>query len=169
MSWMQTWMVHMRHPIRLMREVGLKSFIAFQLVVGGNAFSALIHPIFAAMMVYALATGQPLFGVNGIPKELTWVFMTALSAGYLVTIIVGLRGLARRGLLTAAPALGGVILHWLLLSLAAWRAVIQLIVAPHRWEKTAHGLAKTSRLAQSRGSLVSGAAPGNTQSQRHAA
>ena len=36
-------------------------------------------------------------------------------------------------------------LHWLLLSLAAWRALYQLAVAPYAWEKTEHGLAKSSR------------------------
>jgi len=36
-------------------------------------------------------------------------------------------------------------LHWLLLSLAAWRAVWQLIRAPQLWEKTEHGLARHSR------------------------
>jgi hypothetical protein len=35
--------------------------------------------------------------------------------------------------------------HWLLLSLAAWRALHQLVVAPYAWEKTEHGLAKSSR------------------------
>jgi glycosyltransferase XagB len=37
--------------------------------------------------------------------------------------------------------------HWLLLSAAAWRALWQLMYDPFRWEKTAHGLARTSRLA----------------------
>jgi hypothetical protein len=36
-----------------------------------------------------------------------------------------------------------------LLSLAAWRALFQLVHDPQRWEKTEHGLAKTSRLAES--------------------
>ena len=44
-------------------------------------------------------------------------------------------------------------LHWLLLSLAAWRALYQLMRDPHRWEKTAHGLAKTSRLASEPGNV----------------
>jgi hypothetical protein len=38
-------------------------------------------------------------------------------------------------------------LHWLLLSLAAWRGLYQLVVSPYAWEKTEHGLAKNSRLA----------------------
>jgi hypothetical protein len=37
--------------------------------------------------------------------------------------------------------------HWALLSVAAWRALWQLIVDPYRWDKTEHGLARTSRLA----------------------
>jgi len=34
------------------------------------------------------------------------------------------------------------------LSLAAWRALVQLIRDPYRWEKTEHGLAKSSRRTQ---------------------
>jgi hypothetical protein len=37
--------------------------------------------------------------------------------------------------------------HWLMLSTAAWRAIYQLLRDPYRWEKTAHGMARTSRLA----------------------
>jgi hypothetical protein len=40
--------------------------------------------------------------------------------------------------------------HWLLLSLAAWRALYQLVRDPYRWEKTEHGLAQTSRRARLR-------------------
>jgi len=36
-------------------------------------------------------------------------------------------------------------LHWLLLSLVAWRALVQLFAAPYKWEKTEHGLAKGAR------------------------
>jgi hypothetical protein len=38
-------------------------------------------------------------------------------------------------------------LHWILLSVAAWRAVFQLFTAPFAWEKTEHGLARSSRRA----------------------
>ena len=31
------------------------------------------------------------------------------------------------------------------LRVAAWRAVFQLVRSPYRWEKTSHGLARTSR------------------------
>jgi hypothetical protein len=41
-------------------------------------------------------------------------------------------------------------IYWLLLSLAAWRALYQLVRDPYRWEKTEHGLARTSRRAARR-------------------
>ncbi len=68
-------------------------------------------------------------------------------AGYAASAILACVGLARRGLLRSAWVLVLTPLHWLLLSLAAWRALIQLVVAPCRWEKTEHGLAQSSRLA----------------------
>ena len=55
-GWMQTWAVHMRTPWRLARELGLGGFLAFQLIVGGNALAALVHPLFlATLLVAALA------------------------------------------------------------------------------------------------------------------
>jgi hypothetical protein len=65
--------------------------------------------------------------------------------GYLTSAFLGWLGLARRGLLSTAWVLVLTPVHWLLLSLAAWRALLQLAIAPYAWEKTEHGLAKSSR------------------------
>jgi glycosyltransferase XagB len=148
-GWMQTWAVHMRNPRRLLKEAGPGGFATLQLVVGGNVLSALVHPIFLAGLIFALASGTPVFGAgDGAKSALVWLYWTTLGAGYLTSIVLGLRGLAGRGLLSASWALAFVWLHWLLLSLAAWRALYQLLLNPHSWEKTEHGLARTSRLAK---------------------
>jgi hypothetical protein len=61
----------------------------------------------------------------------------------------------RRGLLSTAWILLLTPVHWLLLSLAAWRALYQLAAAPYAWEKTEHGLVKSSlRAANMTRSLV---------------
>jgi hypothetical protein len=70
-----------------------------------------------------------------------------LMSGYLISALLGLIGLARRRLLGCAWVLLLMPVYWLLLSLAAWRALFQLLRDPYRWEKTEHGLARTSRLA----------------------
>jgi len=33
--------------------------------------------------------------------------------------------------------------YWLLISVAAWRGLVQLITKPFYWEKTQHGVSKT--------------------------
>jgi hypothetical protein len=45
-------------------------------------------------------------------------------------------------------------LHWLLLSIAAWWAALELIYAPFRWRKTEHGLDKASRQKSNTRSLL---------------
>ena len=144
---MQTWLVHMRHPLRLARELGLSGFVTFQLVVGGTVLSALVHPVFIAMFAYAIVTKNLFPAADVFSAAIAFLCGGALVAGYLASATLGLLGLKRRGLLRHGYVLLLMPLHWLLLSAAAWRALWQLIGDPFRWEKTAHGLARTSRLA----------------------
>ena len=147
-GWIQTWLVHMRQPRLLLRELGLPGFITFQLIVGGNALAALVHPLFLAGLIYLVASGAPMWrGDSTAVAILTALYGTTAVIGYLTSAFLGWLGLARRGLLATAWVLILTPAHWLLLSLAAWRALYQLAVAPYAWEKTEHGLAKSSRRA----------------------
>jgi cellulose synthase/poly-beta-1,6-N-acetylglucosamine synthase-like glycosyltransferase len=143
-GWMQTWLVHMRHPWRLYRQLGLWPFLTVQLIVGGNVLAALIHPIMLAWLAVSIAIGLPLWSSYA---AVAW-FGTALAGGYITSMALGAAGLLRRGLVAHAWVLLFVPAHWLLLSLAAWRALYQLIRDPYRWEKTDHGLARTSRVGR---------------------
>jgi len=165
-GWMQTWTVHMRTPRRLLRELGPAGFLTFQLVVGGNVLAALIHPIFLASVAYALVAGYPILSAEDSSLALTWLFGTSLIAGYLISSGLGMRGLARRGLLAHAWALALVPVHWMILSVAAWRAVYQLLRDPQGWEKTEHGLAKSSRRGQIKNAGTRDVAADNEQQQR---
>ena len=99
-GWVQTWFVHMRSPRRLLADLGFIGFASFQLVVGGSVLAALIHPLVLAGFLYCYFAGLPFFGSNGpLITTLAWVYGAALVAGYLTSIILGLRGLKRRRLL----------------------------------------------------------------------
>jgi glycosyltransferase XagB len=142
-GWMQTWLVHMRTPIRLARELGASGFAVFQLVVGGTVLAALVHAPFLTYLAWEIARAP----ASAIPAQaLAGVYATTLLAGYLIAAILGVIGLSRRRLLGSAWALLLMPVYWVLLSIAAWRALWQLVRDPHRWEKTEHGLARTSRL-----------------------
>jgi cellulose synthase/poly-beta-1,6-N-acetylglucosamine synthase-like glycosyltransferase len=148
-GWMQTWLVHMRQPRRLVRELRPLGTIAFQLFLACNVLAALVHPLFMAGLCYLLLVQPPLRAVGAMGDAVP-VFAAALVSGYVSTMALDLVGLRRRGLLAHAWVLVLTPLHWFLLSLAAWRALFQLISDPQRWEKTEHGLAKSSRLPGSK-------------------
>jgi len=146
-GWMQTWLVHMRQPRRLVRELGRPGFLGFQLMVGGNALAALVHPLFIAALIAAIANGKDIWQSGGAPTGLGALYGSTVILGYLSSGFLGWLGLMQRGLTLSAWVLLLTPVHWLLLSVAAWRAVYQLVFAPFVWEKTAHGLAKTSHRA----------------------
>ena len=142
---MQTWVVHMRAPRTLLREMGAGGFLTFQLLTAGSVLSALIYPLFIADTLHRLYVGRP-------PSDLlTWLqsamTMTTIVFGFGGSAVMWLWGLRRRHLNRHAWVIFLIPLHWLLLSLAGWRAVYQFLFDRYRWEKTRHGMAKTSRRA----------------------
>jgi hypothetical protein len=143
---MQTWLVHMRTPMTLMHDMGFVGFVAFQLLVGGTVLAALVHPIFlAALVIRYLSGGFAAIDGTAGGVALAALYGATFVAGYMATLVLAWVGLARRKLLSYAPTLLLVPVLWILLSVAAWRALIQLSYAPYRWDKTEHGFAKTSR------------------------
>lgn len=144
-GWMQTWVVHMRSPGRLKADLGWLGFGVFQLLVGGTVLAALVHSLFVAELLWELAAAVA--GRDGSALTAVSVHAIALVLGYAISIWVSTLGLARRGLLGCAWALVLIPIYWVMLSIAAWRALFQLVSDPYRWEKTEHGLAKSSRLA----------------------
>jgi glycosyltransferase XagB len=145
-GWIQTWLVHMRNPGRLVRELTPAGAIAFQLFLACNVLAALIHPVFLIGLCCSLFAMSPLQAIGAMAAAP--VFTAAFLAGYVSTIALDIIGLRRRGLLAHAWALVLTPLYWLLLSLAAWRALFHLLYDPQRWEKTEHGLARSSRLSR---------------------
>jgi cellulose synthase/poly-beta-1,6-N-acetylglucosamine synthase-like glycosyltransferase len=132
-GWMQTFLVHMREPRRLLRELGPRGFVTFVLVVGGNALVALAHPIFLAALLFrvAFADGN-LFEIAACAAS--------LLIGYIPSVFLAWRGLCYRGVPNKLRTLAWTPIHWLLLSAAAWCGAFELVSAPFLWNKTEHGL-----------------------------
>ena len=149
-GWMQTWSVHMRSPRKLWRDAGAGGFFALNVIVGGNVLTALAHPFLLGEL---LARGllSEFDGVSSFfAKPFIELYLATIAAGYLTTIVIGLIGLAKRNLLREAWVLALTPIYWIFLSIAAWRALYQLLTEPYHWEKTEHGLARTSRMSPRR-------------------
>jgi glycosyltransferase XagB len=138
-GFMQTWLVHMRRPGRLWSELGPLGFLGFNAFLGGIVLSALINPIFLGLLVYEAVTGN----LMALPDTLLGVTVMTLAlfnfaGGYAGGI--GIAGLAasRRGMAGLLPRLALMPLYWVLISVAAYRAALQLVTNPYLWEKTPH-------------------------------
>src|SRR5262249_28587260 len=138
-GWMQTWLVHMRQPFQLVRNLGFNGFLAFQAIVGGNAIVALAHP--AVLMSAFWKLGEVGCGENPAAARIHLTCCLATAAfGYFVSAMFGWLGLRHRGLPKKFQILVWTPIHWILLSVAAYWAAIELILSPFRWRKTEHGL-----------------------------
>lgn len=147
-GWMQTWSVHMRSPRQLWRDAGPGGFFTLNIIVGGNVLTALAHPFLIGEILFRSALGAFDSSVSSFfAKPFIELYLATIAAGYLTTIVIGLIGLARRGLLREAWVLALTPVYWVCLSMAAWRALYQLLTEPYCWEKTEHGLAQHSRMA----------------------
>ena len=140
-GWMQTYIVHTRSPSRLNAELGLRAAFGLHVLMGGLVASALVHPLFYALLAYPWWTGQLFLPAETTSGAVLWaVAWINLGLGYLVSIALGMVSVCRRrrfGLALHALAMP---LYWLLISAAAYRAVWQLIRDPYLWEKTEHGM-----------------------------
>lgn len=141
-GWMQTFLVHLRQPARLFRELGARGFIGLNVLMGGMLLSALVHPWFFVLAMSDALNGAMFAPTDGLWNEaLWWLGMVNLVAGYLSGALIGAVAAHRRG----HTGLVGYVLmmpaYWLLISFAAYRALWQLAVAPYLWEKTEHAAA----------------------------
>jgi glycosyltransferase XagB len=140
-GYMQTWLVHMRNPLRLHHDLGLKGFWGFQLTLAATPLLALLNPVFWLVAGLWLIAKPPLVA-ELFPPVLYYPAMLCLVLGNFLGFyrtVVGLRLERKPGLLLSIFAQP---LYWAMMAIAAIRAVLQLVVAPSFWEKTLHGLHK---------------------------
>ena len=140
-GYMQTWLVHMRDPVALFRHAGFRGAIAFQLFIGGTVASALINPllwcVFIASHVWGVALFGPAFG-----STLAHASLLSLITGNTLFTYLAMLGPYRRGWLELTPYGLTAPFYWLLISIAAYRALWQLMTRPFHWEKTQHGTSR---------------------------
>ena len=146
----QTWLVHLRSPYRLWRDLGARRFLGLQLTLGLPVLTALVTPLlWALIVVYLVSRDGPRAAL--FPAPVLALAVTAAALGSLLTAYALMIGCMEHGLLRAvrtmllAPAYGA------LMSVAAYRALFHLLrprrcpswepAGPRHWEPAEAGLA----------------------------
>ena len=138
-GWLQTWLVHMRHPLRFTREIGIRQLIGFNLIGLGMILSAIAHPAFLATPFLVASDPLSLWHEGDLViAAIVGVNLFNLVAGYLAVARLAGRTLALRSRRRHLSALIWLPLYWLLMAVACVRALTQIFVRPHHWDKTPH-------------------------------
>lgn len=134
-----TYLVHMRQPAKLFKSLGFSKFLGFQVVLDGMLLSALIHPIFYALLAINLIDGLA-FEIGGSAVETIFVSIAAVNllAGYLSAIALAGACATVRSRIWLVWHVLFMPLYWILISGAAYRALWQAVWTPYVWEKTPH-------------------------------
>jgi len=137
-GWLLTWLVHMRDPVRLFRELGPGSFVVTQLLFVGMVLSAFAHPIMLAtllVLILRITAGYPL---GPAQNALFAIDAVNLACGYASFILLGWQTLTREERRGFWKAVVFTPPYWMMLSVAALKSVYQLWRAPYFWAKTHH-------------------------------
>jgi cellulose synthase/poly-beta-1,6-N-acetylglucosamine synthase-like glycosyltransferase len=135
-GYMQTWLVHARDPVALTRRIHLRGVATLQLFLGGAIWSALFNPVLWLIFAVSCATARP-DGHLQILDMLARISGLGLLTANLMLTGLAITGTRRKWALV--PYALCLAFYWVLISIAAYRGLWQLVIKPSYWEKTPHG------------------------------
>jgi cellulose synthase/poly-beta-1,6-N-acetylglucosamine synthase-like glycosyltransferase len=138
-GYLQTFLIHIRSPRVLRREIGFKGVGHLCAFVGATPLLAAVNPFFWVLtLVWFIA--HPPFLLEIFPAPVYYIGLLLWSFGnfllWYLTVLTA-RHTRADGLVLAAML---VPIYWVMMSIAAVKAMWQLVVTPSFWEKTVHGL-----------------------------
>jgi cellulose synthase/poly-beta-1,6-N-acetylglucosamine synthase-like glycosyltransferase len=144
-GYMMTLAVHMRHPRLLWQELGPVGFAGFQLLFVATLSQFLLAPVL--WLCWLVPTGLvPL----PFPPALFPVFLGLCLAAEAVNLAVVWTGRRRAGLRQPVLWLLALYAYFPLATVAAYKALWELMHRPFFWDKTSHGLSGPAAAAAAR-------------------
>ncbi len=139
-GYMQTLLVHSRHPVRLIREVGWSDVALMYLFIVGALGAALAHLVVTAQLALMALGAVP--ASIGIHPVVIGVQLGSIIFGYGANIVLGAVSAKTHESHQINPLIVFWFpVYWLLMGAAVIVALYDLVHRPHHWRKTEHGLA----------------------------
>ncbi|MGH1466904.1 MAG: glycosyltransferase family 2 protein [Cognatishimia sp.] len=145
-GYMVTYLVHMRHPLLLWRELGARKFVGFNLIFATTLSHFMLAPIIWSfwLLMYGISVpwleAMPYAARTGAAALFITVALLDMALA-----IISMRGQNRRGLMGWAITLP---VYFSLATLGLYKGLYELVVKPFYWDKTAHGKTPEGQSAQ---------------------
>ena len=146
-GYMQTLLVHTRRPLQFVRGAGLLGLLGFVFFIGGTVLAGLLNPLFWLFYIFWLGAAAANLDIL-FPHALLYLCLFNLLAGNGAFTYLVMLAPIRRGWLNLIPYSFSLFFYWVLISIAAYRALWQLVRRPFFWEKTEHGLSRQAAAAR---------------------
>jgi cellulose synthase/poly-beta-1,6-N-acetylglucosamine synthase-like glycosyltransferase len=137
-GYMQTVLVHLRHPRQTVKATGWIQALGFLLLIAGTPATFLAMPVAFLTSAWVLIFGRD--AVGSYPPALLAMMSFNFLIGNGLMMYLNLLAVYKRRYYELVPFALLNPLYWLLHAFASYKAAIQLVTKPFYWEKTVHGL-----------------------------
>lgn len=135
-GYMQTYMVHMRQPVKLVKQLGFRGTLGFAFFVGAPPLVFITMPLSLGLTVVSFA--QHIVLPHWLYVLAAVNLVAGLASHWMIAVLAAMRD-NWRDLLPHTVLFP---LYWVLHCGASVRACWQLFTKPHHWDKTEHGISR---------------------------
>lgn len=136
-GYLMTWLVHMRAPRTLLRDLGPRRFAAIQVLILGSLMQGITTPLLWTLWLIALGLPHPALDlVDHATLARAAPVMLGVHALDLALAALALRQAGRPVPWIWLPLLKP---YALLTTFASLKALVEAVLRPFHWDKTRHG------------------------------
>jgi cellulose synthase/poly-beta-1,6-N-acetylglucosamine synthase-like glycosyltransferase len=141
-GYMQTYLVHMRQAVQLFKAKKFTLLAGIQMVVGGKILALLINPFMWILSIAYFSFRSTLgpFIESLFPASIFYFAVAAFVMGNFLYMYYFMLAATKTKRYSLVKYTFFMPLYWLMISIAAWKALVNLVFKPHYWFKTQHGL-----------------------------
>lgn len=146
-GYMITYLVHMRAPLSLWKEIGPRKFLGLQVVFACSLTHFLLAPVIWLFLLASFGMPHPItpyIGAGGV--QILTMFLIFCGVVDVVIGMVAISGQNRRRLIPWIFTMG---IYFTLATLAAYKALFEFAFMPFYWDKTTHGTTQEGLAAPS--------------------
>jgi cellulose synthase/poly-beta-1,6-N-acetylglucosamine synthase-like glycosyltransferase len=132
-----TYLVHMRRPSLLFKELGAWRFLGLQVFFLGTVCQFLLAPILWSFWLLTFGLSHPVHIL--LPISALYTVGGLFLLAEILTICIGLVAVSRPERRFLMPWVPTMIVYYPLGVLAAFKAIYELSLRPFYWDKTQHG------------------------------
>ncbi|MBO9408901.1 glycosyltransferase [Shimia sp. R9_1] len=132
-----TYIVHMRQPRLLLQSLGLRGFIGFQLIFLCSLSQFLLAPLL--WLLWGAAFGLPAPLIDHLPPSIQNAITALLLTAAATNGAIWITAVAKTKRPRLYKWIFAMLIYFPLATLAAFKGMIEIAVAPFYWDKTRHG------------------------------